>query len=190
MASTPTLPLVSVEEYLRTSYEPHCEYLDGVLAPKAMPDDIHSAFQMLLLLLLAAQGEKFATFRVRPELHMRVTPTRFRVPDIAVLMHHPTDGKYPGSDTPPLVTIEIASREEPWTDLHDKLADHLAMGVGTVIIANPYNKTVLVATQDEPLHELRPPLVVDISMPDSGDPILRIDFDELYRRLDQEVRSR
>ena len=31
MATAPTLPLVSVEEYLRTSYEPNCEYIDGVL---------------------------------------------------------------------------------------------------------------------------------------------------------------
>jgi hypothetical protein len=49
MPAAPTLPLVSVEEYLRTHYEPHCEYLDGVLAPKAFPDYIHSTFQMLLM---------------------------------------------------------------------------------------------------------------------------------------------
>jgi Uma2 family endonuclease len=53
----------------------------------------------------------------------------------------PTDGRYADVDSPPLFTIEIVSKGEPWTDLREKIADHLAMGVATVIIADPYNKT-------------------------------------------------
>ena len=62
-----------------------------------------------------------------------------------------------------------------------KRSDHLAMGVSLVIIADPYNKTVMVATQIEPLHELPSPLIVNIPVPDKG--ALKIDFDELYRKL-------
>ena len=59
MATSPILPFVSVEEYMKTDYEPHCEYLDGVLAPKALPDYIHSTFQMLLVMFFRLQKNKF-----------------------------------------------------------------------------------------------------------------------------------
>lgn len=180
MATAPTLPLVSVEEYLRTSYEPNCEYLDGVLISKAMPDRIHGRLQALLIGFLLAQEELFG-FESLSEQHIRISPTRFRIPDVSALTQPPTDGRYLDDRTPPLFTIEIASLEEPWPTLRAKLSDHLAMGVSLVIIADPYNKTVMVATQIEPLHELPSPLIVNIPVPDKG--ALKIDFDELYRKL-------
>lgn len=134
-----------MEEYLKIECEPHCEYLDGILKPKPSPDYIHSTFQMLLVLFFRSQKHRFKRLRALPELHNSITATRFRVPDISGIVQSP-QGRYPTKENPPLFTIEIASREEPWTDLRSKLADHLAMGVGSVIIAVPYNKTVLVAT--------------------------------------------
>ncbi|HYP14380.1 MAG TPA: Uma2 family endonuclease [Bryobacteraceae bacterium] len=180
MATAPTLPFVSVEEYLRTHYEPRCEYLDGVLKPKALPDYIHSKLQKLLLLFLAAQEQRLGIEGL-PELHARITPTRWRLPDVCVLTQTPADGRYPDSQTPPLFSIEIVSEGEPWTDLRGKLADHLAMGIQTAIIADPYSKTVMVATQTQPLHEISAPLIVDIEVAGKG--VLRIDFDDLYSRL-------
>lgn len=182
MATAPALPQVSVEEYLRTEYEPRCEYLDGVLVPKAVADDTHSELQTLLLLLIASQSKVYG-IKARPELHMRVTPDTWRIPDVSGLLLKPADGRYPDSTTLPLFTIEIVSPGESWTSLRGKLADHLAMGVSTVIIADPYDKTVMVATQAEPLHEIRTPLVVHIPVPGAG--VLTIDFDDLYRQLGQ-----
>jgi Uma2 family endonuclease len=181
MATAPTLPFVSVEEYLKTDYEPHCEYLDGVLLAKSMADVIHSALQMLLIVFLAAQREKFKNLKSLPELNVRVTPTRFRIPDVCGLIEPPKDGRYPDAEAPPLFTIEIVSQDEPWIEVRAKVADHLAMGVSIVVIADPYNKTVTVATQSEPLHEIRFPQIVKIPVPDAG--VLEIDFDHLYRQI-------
>jgi Uma2 family endonuclease len=93
----------------------------------------------------------------------------------------PADGRHPDAETPPLFSIEIVSYGEPWTDLRDKLADHLAMGIRTVIIADPYHKTVMVATHSEPIHELSLPLIVSIEVPNRG--VLDVDFDSLYSQL-------
>ena len=41
-----------VEEYLRYSEKPNCEYKDGVLYPKAMPTKFHSIIQRALLMVL------------------------------------------------------------------------------------------------------------------------------------------
>ncbi len=178
MSTAPTVPMVSVEEYLNTSYEPHCEYVDGLLLPKAVSDYTHTKLQKLLLLFLASQEEKLGLEGLA-ELHIRVTPTRFRIPDFCAITETPADGRYP--DTPPLFTIEIASLEEPWPALRGKVRDHLAMGVPLIIIADPYNRTVMVATQSAPLREISPPLIVDIPVPNGS--VLPINFDELYGRL-------
>jgi hypothetical protein len=34
--------IVSVESYLRRTEKPYCEYVDGVLYPKAMPTKLHA----------------------------------------------------------------------------------------------------------------------------------------------------
>jgi Uma2 family endonuclease len=173
-------PAVSVDEYLRTDYEPHCEYLDGVLLSKSAPDYIHSRLQALLIGTLCLT-EKAYGLEGLPELHIRVTPTRFRVPDVTALTEPPRDGRYPDRRTPPLFTVEIASLDEPWSALRGKVTDHLAIGVSTVIIADPYTRTVLVADQATPLRELTHPLIVEIPVPGGG--VLKIDFDDLYAKL-------
>ncbi len=40
--------LISVEEYLRTSYEPDAEYVDGVLEERPMGEGKHSAWQITI----------------------------------------------------------------------------------------------------------------------------------------------
>lgn len=178
MATAPTLPFVSVEDYLKSNHEPPCEYVDGTLIPKSVPDYIHSRLQKLLLLQLAAQEEKYG-IEVCPELHIRINPTRFRIPDLCGLTEAPKDGRYP--TTPPLFTIEIVSLEEPWPVVRAKVTDHLKMGVAMVIIADPYNKTVMTVRPGTSLAEVAPPLIVDVQVPEAG--VLQIDFDLLYRKL-------
>jgi Uma2 family endonuclease len=177
MATAPSLPFVPVEEYLRTSYEPYCEYIDGVLEPKALPDRTHSRLQGLLVSLLIALEEKYG-FEVYPELHIRTAPSRFRIPDVCALLSRPQDDRY--AEQPPLLTVEIVSKDEPWQKLRAKIADHQRMGVSLVIVADPYNKTVMVARQDAPLQEIVEPLIVSVTVPDRG--VLQIDFDELFRK--------
>lgn len=84
MATAPALPSLSVEEYLRSAFEPHCEYLDGVLVAKAVPDYIHSKLQKLLLLQLSARERQYG-IEVLAELHVSIHPARFRIPDLAGL---------------------------------------------------------------------------------------------------------
>jgi hypothetical protein len=49
MASAPTLPLVSVDEYLNTSYYPDVEFVDGRLVEKGMPTRFHQLLSAVLL---------------------------------------------------------------------------------------------------------------------------------------------
>ncbi len=74
-----TTALMPVDDYLRLTGKPYAEYRDGEVTTKALPTKLHSLLQFALLLLLRKQG-----VQPFPELTVRLTPTRYLVPDVAV----------------------------------------------------------------------------------------------------------
>jgi hypothetical protein len=52
----PTPTLVSEEEYLHTSYEPDCEYVDGELVERNVGTLAHSRMQRLLIAYFARRA--------------------------------------------------------------------------------------------------------------------------------------
>ena len=94
--ATPSTPApLSVDEYLKLSSEPECEYLDGLLEPKAIPDYLHARLQTLLIIYLFGK-ENECNLKSAPELHARISPYRFRIPDVTVLT-----GTLPTGASPP-----------------------------------------------------------------------------------------
>jgi Putative restriction endonuclease len=81
MATTTSVP---IEVYLRSSYEPDAEYVDGEIERRPMGEFDHSSWQLAILRWFL-QHEKEWKIRVRPELRVQVADTRFRVPDVTVL---------------------------------------------------------------------------------------------------------
>jgi Uma2 family endonuclease len=78
--------LVPVEEYLRYSEKPNCEYREGVLYPKPMPTTFHGLLEFMLVAMLRKLGLQAA-----PEVTVRLSPTRYLVPDViaAPVLHSP-----------------------------------------------------------------------------------------------------
>ena len=128
MAST---TLVSVEEYLKTSYEPNCEYIDGVLRPKPLGTSKHGYLQGLLWALLCQRG-----YRVAVELTVCISPTQFLIPDVAA-DSKPFGDPYP--DTPALLCIEILSPGDRVLTMLAKCEDYHAWGVPYCWAIDPEN---------------------------------------------------
>src|SRR5437879_5783400 len=85
MATSPIQPLISVEEYLNSSYsDGDREYLDGVVVERNVGTPGHSALQKILIVHLAAFEKEFE-IAVRPECRTRIEETRYRVPDVLVM---------------------------------------------------------------------------------------------------------
>ena len=78
--------LISVEEYLSTSYDPDVEYVDGVLEERNVGDWLHSTVQYNLIFAL---GTRYPHVYVRPELRSQTRPTRYRLPDVCVVLARP-----------------------------------------------------------------------------------------------------
>ncbi len=78
--------LVSLDEYLHTSYDPDCDFVEGVLAERNLGEHLHARLQTLIAIHLHLQ-EKSTGVRVVVEQRVQTGPARFRVPDLVV-----TDG--------------------------------------------------------------------------------------------------
>src|SRR6266700_7139250 len=80
--------LISVEEYLGTSYRPDCDYVDGEVLERNMGEKSHAKLQKAILLYLSAR-EKELRIWVIQEQRVQVSSKRFRIPDVCVTLGEP-----------------------------------------------------------------------------------------------------
>jgi Uma2 family endonuclease len=135
MSATTHIP---VEVYLRSSYEPDAEYVDGEIEERPMGEDDHSAWQLAILKWFLLH-EKEWNVRLRPELRVQITATRFRVPDVTVL-----DRAQPVEQIathPPLAVFEVLSPEDSLQRLKRKLEDYRTMGIPEIWVIDPQDST-------------------------------------------------
>src|SRR5713226_5023414 len=137
--------LVPVEEYLRTTYDPDCDYVDGEVLERNLGERDHSKLQKKLILFFGTR-EKTWNIVVFPEQRVQVSPTRFRVPDICVYAgEEPQDQIF---RTPPFICIEILSPEDRWERMQNKIDDYLRFGVPYVWVINPPDQRAWAYTRD------------------------------------------
>ena len=126
--------LVSVEEYLRTSYpDADREYIDGRIVERNVGEVDHSDLQTAVAHYLRTHYKKSVWAGV--EVRVQVNKTRFRIPDVTIML-----GSKPAERiirTPPLVAVEVLSRDDRAGDLEEKINDYLAFGVQYVWVINP-----------------------------------------------------
>src|ERR1700743_911681 len=137
MAAAAQLPFVPLEVYLRSSYEPDAEYVDGVIEERPMGQYDHSSWQHALELWFAGHAKEWG-MRVRPELRIQVQKFNFRIPDVTVL-----DRNLPVEQVithPPIAVFEVLSPEDSVTRMMTKLADYEQMGIQTILVLDPDGK--------------------------------------------------
>jgi Uma2 family endonuclease len=126
--------LVSVEEYLNTSYDPDREYVDGEVVERNLGEKDHSRVQRELIGFFWSRRAELGTYCF-PEQRVQVTPTRFRVPDVCVYIGGEPDSQI--FRTPPFLVIEILSKEDRARNLNEKIEDYLSFGVPYVWVIDP-----------------------------------------------------
>ncbi len=141
-----TQTLVSVAEYLSTSFRPDREYLDGVIQERAVGERDHSRLQMRLSAYLF-QREESLGIDVVPEQRVQVRADRFRVPDICVLAH----GVQPSAiyTEPPFLCVEILSKDDAMSGMLERIHDYLEFGVAYVWVIDPRTQRAWTYTRQE-----------------------------------------
>jgi Uma2 family endonuclease len=173
-----TSTAVSVDEYLHGTYEPDCDYVDGELVERNVGEYKHSLVQLILGARLYAMSVSLK-LRVTTESRMRVSPTRFRIPDLTVMLKsQPVE---PVLTAPPFLCIEILSPEDRMSRMIERVKDYLAFGVDNVWVIDPSTRTAYSYTA-EGVREVRDQLTTQ-------NPDISISLPEMFAELDEALRS-
>lgn len=136
-----TAALVSVSEYLNSSYRPDQEMLEGRLVERNVGEYDHSNLQGALVAWLR-QRQREWNIRVLPEQRLQVSATRFRVPDVCVVSRE--QAVEPVFTRPPLLCIEVLSKDDTLRSVQDRVDDYLAFGVSNIWVLDPVKRRAYV----------------------------------------------
>ena len=162
--------LVSVEDYLSTSYSPDREYIDGRIVERNLGEKTHSTIQTNLILYLGSRRKELG-IKVYAEQRVQVSPTRFRVPDVTVVIASQVQGEIFMS--PPHLCIEVLSKDDTLDYMQEKIDDYLRFGVPYVWIINPRLRKSYVATREGVVE-------AESGILETSDPAIQVPTAELF----------
>jgi Uma2 family endonuclease len=165
--------LIPVDEYLNTSYDPDVEYVDGVLVERNVGDYFHSLVQRNLTVAFTV---KYPDVLALPELRSKTRETRYRIPDVCVLLHPPRT-KYLLDAA--FLAIEILSEDDRMSQMIERLEEYEKKGVPNIWVIDPRLKTMSVYSQGA-LQEIRGDVIA------TGDPRLELTRQEIFAQVDAE----
>ena len=143
-----TKVLMDVSDYLRTSFEgPDCEYLDGEIVERNMGEIPHSDVQSNLIGLLRQLRSRLG-LRVMPEIRIQISPTRYRVADLAVWRSDEIGTGIP--TVAPFLVVEILSPEDRMVRMLPKIQEYLSIGVEWIWIVDPQEQSALLYSKKNP----------------------------------------
>ncbi len=138
-----TLPnseeLWTVREYLRTSWSPDREFVDGRIEERNLGEKEHSIIQRYLTVLFAINRAAWGV-EVFPELRTQTESRRFRVPDVLVMRAGEKFDRY--VTHPPLIAIEILSPEDSLRRMQEKASEYRGFGIENIWVIDPEPRLV------------------------------------------------
>jgi Uma2 family endonuclease len=126
--------LISASEYLKTSYRPDCDLVDGQILERNMGEFDHGNLQLAL-------GAWFRSRRLPWNIHaiteqrVQVKPDRFRIPDLCIISRDlPIEQII---THPPLICVEILSKDDTLRSMQARVDDYLTLGVQNIWLLDP-----------------------------------------------------
>jgi Uma2 family endonuclease len=162
--------LISVEEYLATSYRPDCDYVDGEVVERNLGEWDHSTLQSAILVYLWNRYYKDG-IRAVAEQRVQVKKTCFRMPDVCVVLGEPGEQIL---TKPPFICIEVLSPKDRMKRVQERVTEFLEMGVPYVWVLNPETKQAYTATPAEGLRE------VNTGVLRTENPTLEVPLSEIF----------
>ena len=149
MAATTAAEFVPVEVYLQSDYEPDAEYVDGVIEERPIGEYDHATWQYAIQSWFAQYAAEW-NIRVRSELRIQVSLTRYCVPDVTVFDRARAIEQIPTH--PPIAVFEVLSPEDRVSRIMVKLADYAAMGIPNIFVIDPGKDAIFEYKDQGPVH--------------------------------------
>jgi len=128
---------IPVSEYLRTTYRPDRDYIDGELKERNVGEQPHGNIQMILGTIFRNNRLTWGT-RPLGDTRLQITPTRYRKPDVMVLRN--TDPKDGIIRFTPLLCVEIMSAEDRLNEIRQRVADYASIGTKDIWVIDPWKR--------------------------------------------------
>ena len=173
--STSTPVFVPLEVYLRTSYRPDRDWIDGETKERHMGEQPHNSVQAFFVQVFRNNAPQWQ-IRVFPEQRVQTSANNYRVPDVCVVRR--STPPEPNVYTPPHLSIEILSREDRMTEIQERVEDYLAMGVPTVWVIDPHRRRAYTAIPSGVLE----PSPNELTVPNTE---IRIPVPDIFAELDE-----
>ena len=135
---------IAITEYLKSTYRPDREYIDGEIRERHVGKWEHARLQALLVMWFGRHEDEWRV-QVATEWRTRVSQTRIRVPDMVAVPLGPQPDVL---TSPPLLVVEILSPDDSYADLQERCQDYRVMGVPTVWIIDPTTRTARMCSGD------------------------------------------
>ena len=132
-----TATLITVAEYLHTTYRPDCDFVGGEVRERNAGEGPHADLQGYFYRLLWNNRLAWGVYP-RVEQRVQVAPERYRIPDVCAL--RATDPRPAIVTIPPLLCIEVMSSGQNLRDMQERADDHYQMGVEHVWVIDPLRR--------------------------------------------------
>lgn len=176
MATASTSPqLISMEEYLSSSYEPDLEFVDGVLEEKHMGGWDHSFLHAMITAWFVNHRAEWG-IEVLTEYRTRTSKMRVRLPDVCVVRRGEPIEQV--RETAPLLCVEILSPDDRPGRVMRRLDDFVAMGAENLWILDPSDRSAATYTR----FGMKP---VDGTRLEVAESPIYLDVAEMFATLDQ-----
>jgi len=127
---------ITIEEYLKTAYRPDCDYVDGEVQERNLGEYDHARLQLAIAAYFFIRRKEWG-ISVVPEQRVQVSPTRFRIPDVCVVLGEPKEQIF---RTPPFICVEILSSEDRLSRVTERLDDYVEFGVPYIFLLDPESR--------------------------------------------------
>ncbi len=127
----------AIEEYLQTAYSPDCDYVDGHVEERHLGEFDHGYIQSLLDRWFGQHELEWKIYSV-VELRVRVSPTRVRIPDVALISRSAPREQV--ITHPPLAVIEVLSPQDRVSQYTQRLRNYREMGVKHIWVIDPEDR--------------------------------------------------
>jgi Uma2 family endonuclease len=133
-----TATLISLETYLTTSYEPDCDFVDGMLEDRNVGEYDHNVVQMAILFWFHQHGREWRIRSIQ-EQRTRVASTRVRIPDVCVFSRDVSIEQV--FTRPQLIAIEVLSPEDRHSRIEARMNNFRSFGVPNLWVVDPETRS-------------------------------------------------
>jgi len=125
---------IPVSEYLRNVYRPDCDYVDGEIEQRNLGEQTHGLVQKMIAAIFTANRKAWG-MRSITEQRVQVTPSRYRIPDVCVVLS--SDPITPILTSAPILCVEVLSPEDRVQRIVLRAQEFQQMGVPNIWIIDP-----------------------------------------------------